>query len=45
MVTVETEHVNVEGLEALEKAGVVVRPSSSTLKIIQDKFIQHQVLQ
>lgn len=44
VVTVEIEHINVNGLEALEKLGVNVQPSSSTLRIIQDKLLQKQHL-
>eukprot|EP01127_Copromyxa_protea_P015140 TRINITY_DN4309_c0_g1_i1.p1 TRINITY_DN4309_c0_g1~~TRINITY_DN4309_c0_g1_i1.p1 ORF type:complete len:587 (+),score=139.98 TRINITY_DN4309_c0_g1_i1:301-2061(+) len=44
VVTVETEHVNVESLRELEKSGIPVFPSSHTLAIIQDKFVQHEFL-
>jgi len=40
VVTMEIEHVSVAALEELEAAGVTVRPSSATIKIIQDKLIQ-----
>ena len=42
LVTYEIEHVNIEALEKLEKKGIKVFPSSSTLKIIQDKSVQKQ---
>lgn len=45
VVTTEIEHVNAEGLEQLEKAGVRVEPSSRTIRLIQDKFLQKQHLQ
>jgi phosphoribosylaminoimidazole carboxylase (NCAIR synthetase) len=35
--------VNVESLAALEKRGVQVQPSSETIRIIQDKFVQKNV--
>lgn len=40
IVTVEIENVNVEALEALEKEGIRVYPSSKTLRTIQDKSQQ-----
>ena len=40
VVTVEIEHVGVDGLKELEKKGVNVQPSSRVIEIIQDKFIQ-----
>lgn len=40
VITFEIESVNVEALIALEKEGKKVYPSSSTLKIIQDKGLQ-----
>jgi 5-(carboxyamino)imidazole ribonucleotide synthase len=40
VVTIEIENVNVEALEALEKEGVKVYPSSKTLRTIQDKSQQ-----
>jgi 5-(carboxyamino)imidazole ribonucleotide synthase len=42
LLTIEIEHVNVSALEALEKEGVKVFPSSKTLKIIQNKGVQKQ---
>lgn len=40
VVTIEIENVNVEALEAIEKEGVKVYPSSKTLRTIQDKSQQ-----
>ncbi|KAA8899131.1 hypothetical protein TRICI_006401 [Trichomonascus ciferrii] len=40
VVTIEIEHVNVGVLEELEKAGANIQPSASTIKLIQDKYIQ-----
>ncbi|GLB48808.1 5-(carboxyamino)imidazole ribonucleotide synthase [Neptunitalea lumnitzerae] len=40
VLTFEIEHVNVDALEALEKQGVKVYPSSNTLRIIQNKATQ-----
>jgi 5-(carboxyamino)imidazole ribonucleotide synthase len=40
VVTIEIENVNVEALEALEKEGIKVYPSSKTLRTIQDKSQQ-----
>ncbi|MGB3524960.1 MAG: 5-(carboxyamino)imidazole ribonucleotide synthase [Flavobacteriales bacterium] len=40
VVGIEIEHVNVEALEALEHQGKLVIPSSTTLRIIQDKGLQ-----
>lgn len=42
VVTIEIEHVNVEGLEQLEKEGVKVIPNSNIIKIIQQKILQKQ---
>jgi 5-(carboxyamino)imidazole ribonucleotide synthase len=42
VLTIEIEHVNVDALEALEKLGKKVYPSSSTLRIIQNKAVQKQ---
>ena len=42
VLTIEIEHVNVDALEALEKEGVVVYPTSKSLRIIQNKGIQKQ---
>jgi phosphoribosylaminoimidazole carboxylase len=40
VVTMEIEHVGVDGLAGLEKEGVNVQPSSRVIGIIQDKFAQ-----
>lgn len=40
VLTIEIETVNIEALEALEKKGKTVYPSSKTLKRIQDKGVQ-----
>jgi 5-(carboxyamino)imidazole ribonucleotide synthase len=40
VLTIEIESVNVEALEALEKKGVQVIPSSSVLRTIQNKITQ-----
>lgn len=40
VLTIEIENVNVNALEALEKQGVKVFPSSQTLRIIQNKATQ-----
>ena len=40
VVTMEIEHVGVEGLRKLEGEGVMVRPGSRVIEIIQDKFVQ-----
>lgn len=42
VVTIEIEHVSVEGLEALEEAGVKVVPGSSIIRIIQQKILQKE---
>ena len=42
LVTFEIEHVNIEALEKLESEGILVYPSSKTLKIIQNKGLQKQ---
>ena len=42
VVSIEIEHVNVEGLEALENQGVKVIPNSKIIKIIQQKIVQKQ---
>ena len=40
ILTFEIEHVNINALEALEKEGVTVYPSSKTLRNINDKISQ-----
>lgn len=45
VVTIEIEHVNVSALERLEqelKGKVVIQPSPSTIRIIQDKYKQKE---
>lgn len=42
VLTIEIEHVNVDALEALEKEGIIVYPTSKSLRIIQNKGIQKQ---
>ena len=42
VVSIEIEHVSVEGLEALENAGVKVIPNSKIIKIIQQKILQKE---
>ena len=38
VITMEIEHVGVEGLKKLEEAGVNVQPSARVIETIQDKF-------
>ncbi|KAH9605079.1 hypothetical protein KSS87_008606 [Heliosperma pusillum] len=40
VLTVEIEHVDVATLEKLEQQGVDCQPKASTIRIIQDKFLQ-----
>ncbi|KAH6557107.1 hypothetical protein KP509_1Z134200 [Ceratopteris richardii] len=40
VLTVEIEHVDVEALDELEKEGVDIEPKPSTIRIIQDKYLQ-----
>ncbi|XP_070676165.1 phosphoribosylaminoimidazole carboxylase, chloroplastic-like isoform X3 [Malus domestica] len=40
VLTVEIEHVDVETLEKLEQQGVDCQPKGSTIRIIQDKYLQ-----
>lgn len=42
VVSIEIEHVNIEGLEALENEGVKVIPNSKIIKIIQQKILQKE---
>lgn len=42
VLTIEIEHVHVEALEELEKAGVQVFPQPHIIKMIQDKGLQKQ---
>lgn len=43
--TIEIENVNVEALEALEKAGVQIFPKPSVLRTIKNKILQKQYYQ
>lgn len=43
-ITVEIEHLDTKTLMELEKSGAVINPSPSTIKLIQDKFLQKQFL-
>ncbi len=45
IVTIEIEHVNVEALKKLEKAGKAVYPQAHILEMIQDKGLQKQFYQ
>lgn len=40
VLTVEIEHVDVDTLEKLEQQGVDCQPKASTIRIIQDKYLQ-----
>lgn len=40
VLTVEIEHVDVDTLEKLEREGVDCQPKASTIRIIQDKYLQ-----
>lgn len=40
VLTIEIEHVNTSALKELEKSGVVVRPGTKVLEVIQDKGLQ-----
>ena len=42
VVSIEIEHVSVEGLEVLENQGVKVIPNSKIIKIIQQKILQKE---
>ena len=45
VVSIEIEHVNVEGLETLENHGVKVIPTAKMIKIIQQKILQKEFYQ
>jgi 5-(carboxyamino)imidazole ribonucleotide synthase len=45
VLTFEIEHVNIDALEALEKEGINVYPSSNTLRNINDKITQKKFYQ
>ncbi|KAH9329146.1 hypothetical protein KI387_001254 [Taxus chinensis] len=40
VLTVEIEHVDVETLDVLEKQGMDCQPNPSTIRLIQDKYLQ-----
>ncbi|CAG8441608.1 16881_t:CDS:2 [Acaulospora colombiana] len=40
ILTIEIEHVNADVLEILSKENVVIHPSPSTIRLIQDKYAQ-----
>lgn len=42
LITIEIEKVNVDALEDLEKAGVIVYPQPRIIRLIQDKGLQKQ---
>jgi len=44
VLTYEFEHINVDLLSELEEEGYKIYPSSKTLRIIQDKFVQKTML-
>jgi len=44
IVTLENEFVDAGLLEALEKSGHIVAPSSATMRVVQDKFLQKTAL-
>jgi phosphoribosylaminoimidazole carboxylase len=44
VLTVEIEHVDVKVLEELQSKGVTIHPSPSTIKTIQDKYLQKEHL-
>ncbi len=44
VITYEFEHIDVELLNQIEKEGYKIYPSSNTLKMIQNKFIQKSIL-
>ena len=45
VLTFEIEHVNIDALDALEKEGIAVYPSSNTLRNINDKITQKKFYQ
>jgi len=45
VITYEFEHINAAALEILEKEGHLIYPSVTSLKTIQNKFLQNQVLE
>ncbi len=45
VLTIEIEHVNLEALEALQKAGKKIYPSPDVLRIVKDKGLQKEFYQ
>ncbi len=45
VVSIEIEHVNADGLAALEEAGVEVIPSTAVVRMIQQKILQKEFYQ
>ena len=43
-ITVEIEHLSADALETLERAGAIINPAPSTIRLIQDKFKQKEFL-
>lgn len=44
VITYEFEHIDVESLSLIEKHGYKIYPSSNTLRMIQNKYIQKSIL-
>lgn len=44
VLTFEFEHIDVESLKLLENEGYAIYPSSNTLRLIQNKFVQKNML-
>lgn len=44
VITIEVEHTSAEAMQELEEMGLPVFPSSKTVKVIQDKWLQYQHL-
>ena len=45
IITYEFEHINATALEILENEGHIVYPSVTSLKVIQDKYVQKKLLE
>ena len=45
IITYEFEHINATALETLENEGHIVYPSVTSLKVIQDKYVQKKLLE
>ena len=43
-VTIENEFINPDGLAAIEKCGHLLLPTTTTLRLIRDKFVQKETL-